>query len=99
LEQYETTVTKLINESSSSGISSAFGGDQVVMSQLTNGLNSLSQHLLSALTGGDLFTPGDNGKGKEAVTQANGDATLLQTWVTSNCAPNYGNGSGPNSGS
>jgi hypothetical protein len=99
LQQYETTVTNLINESSSSGISSAFGGDPAVMSPLTSGLNSLSQHLMSAINGGDLFTPGDNGKGVEAVTQANGDATLLQTWVSSNCGPNYSNGSGSNSGS
>jgi hypothetical protein len=99
LQQYETTVTDLINESSNSGISSAFDGDPAVMSPLTNGLNSLSQDLMSAITGGDLFTSGDNGKGKEAVTQANGDATLLQTWVTSNCGPNFNNGTGSNNGS
>jgi hypothetical protein len=99
LQQYQTTVVKLIEESSGGVISSAFGGDQAVLAPLTNGLNSLSQHLTSAINGGDLFKSGDNGKGVEAVTEVNGDATLLQTWVTSNCGPNYSNGSGSNSGS
>jgi hypothetical protein len=98
LQHYQTIVARLINESSGSGISAAFGGDPAVVAPLTNGLNSLSQHLTTAINGGDLFRPGDNGKGIEAVTEANGDATLLQTWVTSNCGPNYSNGSGSNSG-
>ncbi len=75
LQQYETTVMKLINEAAAPAISTAFGGDTNVLTPLTNGLGTLSQDLTNAVNGSDPL----------AVTAVNGDATLLQTWATSNC--------------
>ena len=78
---------KLINEAAAPAISTAFGGDTNVLTPLTNGLGTLSQDLTNAVSGSDPL----------AVTAVNGDATLLQTWVTSNCGSSSSDNSNSNS--